>query len=94
MFSGLRSNELRHLTVDHLDLARGGLLLDADWTKNREEGFQPLPGALLERLKAFVESGETARLYLPVELTRRVPNGGRRGTRKRNSLRNKGVASA
>ena len=36
LFSGLRSNELRHLTLEHLDR-----------TKNREEGFQPLPRALL-----------------------------------------------
>ena len=62
LFSGLRANELRHIMLEHLDLTRNGLRLDANWTKNRQEGFQPLPQALLERLKAFVESGEPARL--------------------------------
>jgi integrase len=37
--SGLRANELRHLTLDHLDLDRCGLHLDAVWTKNRQPGF-------------------------------------------------------
>ena len=63
LFSGLRVNELRHLTLEHLNLERNGLHLDAAWTKNREEGFQPLPRELLGRLKAFVDSGEPARLY-------------------------------
>ena len=31
--TGLRVNELRHLTIDHLDDVRGGSRLDADWTK-------------------------------------------------------------
>ena len=62
MFSGLRSNELRNLTLAHLALERSGLRLEADWTKKREEGFQPLPRTLLERLKAFVETGEPVRL--------------------------------
>ena len=61
--SGLRANELRNLTVDHLDLERSGLLLDAEWTKNRKPGFQPLPRALVERLQAFVETGEAKRIY-------------------------------
>jgi len=39
------------------------LLLDAEWTKNRQAGFQPLHRALLERLKAFAESDEPTRLY-------------------------------
>ena len=33
------------------------------WTKNRRSGFQPLPAALVERLGAFVRSGEAVRLY-------------------------------
>ena len=44
-------------------MERSGLRLEAGWTKNREEGFQPLPRGLIERLKASVESGEPARLY-------------------------------
>ena len=30
---GLRANELRNLAVKHLDIKRGGLHLDAAWTK-------------------------------------------------------------
>ena len=62
--SGLRVNELRNLTVDHLwieDLC--GLRLDAAWTKNRQDGFQPLPRNLADRLKAHAESGVPAELY-------------------------------
>src|SRR5262245_36465391 len=51
--TGLRANELRNLTVQHLDVEQGGLHLDAAWTKNRKPGFQPLPIALSERLYAF-----------------------------------------
>ena len=61
--SGLRANELRNLTLEHLDLERCGLHLDGEWTKNRKPGFQPLPASLAERLHAFAESGEPARLY-------------------------------
>lgn len=61
--SGLRVNELRNLARKHLDLERAGLNLDAEWTKNRKPGFQPLPHSLLERLQTFAESGEPARLY-------------------------------
>ena len=61
--SGLRANELRNLRVKHLDLEKGGVHLEAEWTKNRKPGFQPLPHALAERLKEFAESGEPARLY-------------------------------
>jgi integrase len=60
--SGLRANELRHLTLDHLDLDYCGLRLDAVWTKNRPPGFQPLPSSLMHRLHAFCTSGEPARL--------------------------------
>jgi integrase len=41
--SGLRKNEIRSLRVKHLDLKRGGLVLENRWTKNRSDGFQPLP---------------------------------------------------
>lgn len=59
--TGLRANELRNLTVQHLDVKRCGLLLDATWTKNRKPGFQPLPLALSARLHAF--SGQARALY-------------------------------
>ena len=61
--SGLRANELRSLTIDHLDVEHSGLILDAEWTKNRKDGFQPLPQSLVERLRAFAEAGEPDRLY-------------------------------
>ncbi len=61
--SGLRANELRNLTINHLDQRRHGLHLEAAWTKNRKSGFQQLPTALVERLEAFVRSGEAVRLY-------------------------------
>ena len=63
LFSGLRANELRNLTVDHLDAVRGGLRLDAEWTKNRKEAFQPLPSTLIKKLQTFGASDEPERLY-------------------------------
>jgi len=59
--TGLRANELRNLTVQHLDVQRCGLQLDASWTKNRKPGFQPLPLSLSERLHAF--SGQARAFY-------------------------------
>ena len=61
--SGLRAGELRSLAVDDLDTDAGGLHLDAAWTKNRRDGFQPLPVPLVESLAAFAEGGEARRLY-------------------------------
>lgn len=37
--SGLRRQELRSLTVQDFDSARGGLILRAEWTKNRKAVF-------------------------------------------------------
>ena len=45
--SGLRANELRNLKPNNIDLERGGLILEAEWTKNRKDGLQPLPDDLL-----------------------------------------------
>ena len=61
--SGLRANELRNLTIHHLDREQSGLLLDAAWTKNREQGFQPIPSSLTDHLYEFAHSGEPIRLY-------------------------------
>lgn len=61
--SGLRANELRNLTVEHVDVERGGLRLDAAWTKNRRDGFQRLPQELVGRLLEFGEAGQATRLY-------------------------------
>ncbi len=54
--TGLRAGELEELTVAHLDSERGGLKLDAAWTKNRKPGFQPLPSAILDSLKEKARS--------------------------------------
>lgn len=76
--SGLRSGELRRLTIDHLDRERSGLILDAEWTKNRESGLQPIPASLTERLYEFAHSGEPARLYARFlqrrDATRKIPS--------------------
>jgi len=61
--SGLRANELRSLSVKDIDPVRGGLLLHAEWTKNRKEGFQPLPRLLIEQLQSFAASEIVKRLY-------------------------------
>ena len=52
-----------NLTINHLDQRRHGLHLEAAWTKNRKSGFQQLPTALVERLEAFVRSGEAVQMY-------------------------------
>ena len=54
--SGLRVNELRSLTGQHLDRVRGGITLNAEWTKNRKSGFQPLPSGLIARLVSACDS--------------------------------------
>ena len=71
--SGLRVGELRSLTVGHLDVENNGLRLDAEWTKNRKPGFQPLPASLSTRLHEHAQSDETARLYAQA-YGRRTPN--------------------
>ena len=61
--SGLRANELRSLTLAHLDRTRHDLRLDAAWTKNRQASFQPLPTQLVEDLYAFASAGYPQELY-------------------------------
>ena len=61
--TGLRVSELRHLTLEHLDENRGGLVLDEDSTKNRQPGFQPVPQGLLVRLHASAVSGSPSDQY-------------------------------
>ena len=61
--SGLRANELRNLTVDHLDVEQGGLRLDAEWTKDRKGGFQWLPRMLVGSLRDFAEAEGAKQLY-------------------------------
>ena len=63
MLSGLRAGELQSLTRNHLDTELCGLKLDAAWTKNRRNGFQPLPEKLVKQLAANADSGIVAQLY-------------------------------
>lgn len=58
--SGLRVNELRHLTVDHLDVERGSLRLDAAWTKGRRDGLQPLARDLVTELEDYARGKAAA----------------------------------
>ena len=90
LFSGLRLGELRHLKGEHLDLDRGGLRLEAEWTKNRRAGFQPLPAHLVAGLARASEfpSSPTAASAVPAAIDTRVrprPAGGgdREGERRR-----------
>jgi len=62
--SGLRANELRSLTVKHLDAERLGVRLDERWTKNRKSGFQYLGMELTKRLWAFGEAGIAQEIYV------------------------------
>ena len=61
--SGLRANELSQLRVSHLDVERCGLDLEAEWTKNRKAGFQPLPRLLITTLCDFVAKGSAGKMY-------------------------------
>ena len=66
--SGLRANELRSLKVANLDIERGGLRLDANWTKARKDGFQPLPGWLVAKLAESAKGKEQSDklLFVPM----------------------------
>lgn len=48
--TGLRVKEIRSLTPRHVDQKWAGLILDAAWTKNRKEDFQPVPSSVLLKL--------------------------------------------
>jgi hypothetical protein len=57
VLTGLRANELRSLTREHLDIEQQGVRRDDDWTKNRRPGFQPLPKATVNLLVENFDSG-------------------------------------
>jgi len=63
LVTGLRANELRQLSLEHLDLDSRGLRLDGAWTKNRHAGWQPLTSELLARLYASGRDGEPLAAY-------------------------------
>jgi integrase len=60
--SGLRAGELAALTAGDVDAERGGLILHAEWTKNRQGGFQPLPASLVAALGATMTGDPSAPL--------------------------------
>ena len=70
--SGLRRKELASLLVRHLDTDLNGLVLDAEWTKNGKEGFQPLPRQLVQRLQKHAEKKRATAplLYVPSHAAR------------------------
>jgi hypothetical protein len=61
--SGLRAHELRSLAVDDLDVGGCGVRLHAEWTKNRKDGFHPIPTDPIGRLHDFAHTGEAKVLY-------------------------------
>ena len=63
LVTGLRANELRQLSLEHLDIDQCGLYLHAAWTKNRQPGWQPLSRDLLVRLYASGRDGEPLERY-------------------------------
>jgi integrase len=67
IYSGLRANELRSLTASDLDVENSGVHLRAAWTKNRKDGFQPLPKSLVTRLSTFAQTDEALRMYVRLQ---------------------------
>ena len=63
MYTGLRANELRSLKTSDLDTKNKGLTLSQEWTKNRKDGFIPLPNDMIEALLEFSRSGDALTLY-------------------------------
>jgi len=61
--TGLRAGEMKRLAVEDFDADAGGLHLRAAITKNRTQGFQVLPGRLVERLTSYVSEGTAERLH-------------------------------
>jgi integrase len=63
LVTGLRANELRQLSLDHLDIEGSGLHLGAIWTKNRQAGWLPLSTDILACLYASGSSGKPLETY-------------------------------
>ena len=61
--TGLRANEIRSLQEEHLSIERCDLVLDDNWTKNRQPGRQPIPMELTSDLARFLKNGEAKKLY-------------------------------
>ncbi|MBT7700386.1 MAG: tyrosine-type recombinase/integrase, partial [Verrucomicrobia bacterium] len=67
--TGLRANELRHITPAHLDDKRCGIRLEAAWTKNRMDGFQPIPRWLMNKLLAEAQAMDHSAGFFMVQKT-------------------------
>ncbi len=67
--TGLRANELHRLRRKHFDADRGRLILEPEWTKNRKEGMQPLPAALVATLAEVSKDldAETPLVYIATD---------------------------
>ena len=63
LLTGLRANEIRQLTVSHLDRKNPGIWLKAQWTKGRRTCLQPLPIWLVERLIVYGQQNRVEALY-------------------------------
>lgn len=61
--TGLRANELRHLTIQSIDVEAHCLRLEADWTKNRTASLHPIPAALVPRLLRAAHTHDAEALY-------------------------------
>lgn len=74
ILSGLRRSELRALRVKHLDVSRRCLILDAAWTKNRQDSVHRIPVKLVEVLQEQAEgkSPEDPLLYVPGDTARSI----------------------
>jgi integrase/recombinase XerD len=73
--TGLRINEIRNLSVDDVDWDNCELLLREEWTKNRKNGRQPLPKAIVPLLRKYCSSGIALRTYKETHKKYRGKNG-------------------
>ena len=73
LVTGLRANELRQLSLEHLDIDQCGLHLEEAWTKNRQPGWQPLTRDLLVRLYTSGRDGEPRERYRRIRSQMALP---------------------
>ena len=71
VLTGYRANELRSLSVTHLDAENHSIRLDAEFDKGRKDREQYISPELTARLQAFIASGAAAELYGRYNHTRR-----------------------
>ncbi len=64
LMTGLRVNELRNLTLKHLNSERCAIMLDSEWTKNRKAGVVYITSELLSKLHRYGLSGDAKARYV------------------------------